>query len=165
VSFWQQNEEYTYGAIEDYSKADLDAQLAQMNATFAEYRYKLAWKSRDAVLNHEKFKQIFAPYADAIGISKEQQELPMWKELKDKIQKHEEEQERKRLEEELKKQEEEKKRLEEEQKKKEQEEAQQKIDVQRNFFKLLKEKNLLKYVGQAHVLRQLRNNNAKAVRA
>lgn len=44
-----------------------------------------AMLSRQNVLDHEKYKQIFEPYASAIGIDKEQQ-LPEWEPIRTKLQ-------------------------------------------------------------------------------
>jgi hypothetical protein len=58
-----------------------------------------AMKSREHVLAHEKFNEIFGKYADAIGINKEQS-YPEWDEMKVKLEKIEED--RKKAEEEKK---------------------------------------------------------------
>lgn len=47
---------------------------------------KLAMDSREHVLNHERFLQIFAPYAEAIGIN-EEFSCPEWIALKEKVEK------------------------------------------------------------------------------
>jgi hypothetical protein len=39
--------------------------------SFSDRRIKLAKESRNKVLEHEKFKEIFSKYEDAIGINKE----------------------------------------------------------------------------------------------
>jgi len=104
VSFWLTNE-YTYGAVEN---------------TNNERSIGFAIKSRERVLNDEKFKQIFAPYAKAIGIE-EEYKIPEWDEYLERMAKAEEakraEEERlrkieeeKRIAEELEKAEEEKRR-------------------------------------------------------
>jgi len=58
--FWLTGQD-TYGAVYDD------------DAT----RMEKAIKSREKVLSHDKFKEIFEPYAAAIGIDKEQ-DLPEW---------------------------------------------------------------------------------------
>jgi len=69
-----------------------------------EKRTEWAIKSREKVLSHDKFKQIFEPYAAAIGIDKEQ-EVPEWQPIKEKWAKKAAEKEAKRLEAEQKKKE------------------------------------------------------------
>ena len=78
VSFWL-DDEYTYGSVEQY---DLD-QL-KMDLTHEEHSTRFAMLSRDHVLAHEKYQQIFAPYASAIGIDKEQS-YPAWDAIKLKV--------------------------------------------------------------------------------
>lgn len=70
VSFWIQSD-YTYGAIEKY-----DADLGDMKS-FEDWQLKLTMESRQHVLDHPKYKEIFAEYADAIGIS-EEPNFPEW---------------------------------------------------------------------------------------
>merc|ERR1712151_1029323 len=73
-TFWQGGE-HTYGAIEhgDYERKNGHAKGIDLK----ERSYGFAIKSREEVLNHPKFKEIFAYYADAIGITKEQ-EVAEW---------------------------------------------------------------------------------------
>lgn len=75
ISFWL-SEEYTYGSIEsyDYSGQPFGAKTSQLNKMFA-------MLSRQQVLDHEMYKKIFAPYAAAIGIDKEQ-DIPQWEEIR-----------------------------------------------------------------------------------
>lgn len=47
--------------------------------TFEDWQLKLTMESRDHVLNHPKFKEIFAEYGDAIGITTEPN-FPEWDE-------------------------------------------------------------------------------------
>jgi len=74
TSFWLDNE-YTYGSIESY---DYDSKL---DLTPAQWSTKWAMESRASVMEHEKFKQIFEPYAAAIGITT-QEDLPSWIDLR-----------------------------------------------------------------------------------
>ena len=76
VSFWLEDE-YTYGSIESY---DFDDEY-----TLEERSIQFAMKSREEVLNHEKYF-IFAPYAAAIGIDQEV-EYPAWADMKETIEK------------------------------------------------------------------------------
>lgn len=110
--------------------------------------------SREHVLNHEKYQQIFAKYATAIGIDAEHN-LPEWVPIKEKMDKIEaekraqeekkkQEEEAKRLAEEAKKQEEERLRLEKE----EQERKNQLENAAKMYFKLLRQKNLTNLVGK-----------------
>merc|ERR1711907_690391 len=71
VSFWQQNNEYTYGAVEAY---DLKCKNGE---TASDKRIDLAKKSREMVMKHEKWA-LFEKYASAIGIDQEP-ELESWK--------------------------------------------------------------------------------------
>merc|ERR1712100_339385 len=71
VSFWQQHDEYTYGAVED-------GELSLKNGeSTADKRIDLAKKSREAVMKHAKWS-LFEPYAKAIGID-QIPELDSWK--------------------------------------------------------------------------------------
>ena len=78
VSFWLDNE-YTYGSVESY-----DLSMANMGLTHEEHSTYWASISREHVLAHEKFQEIFAPYAAAIGIDKPQ-ELESWTTVTTKI--------------------------------------------------------------------------------
>jgi len=71
VSFWQQHDEYTYGAVEN---GELSLRQGE---TAAEKRIDLAKKSREAVMKHAKWS-LFEPYAKAIGID-QVPELDSWK--------------------------------------------------------------------------------------
>ena len=79
VSFWVQNSEYTYGAVEAY-EVTLDEE-----ETFSDRKIKLAKESRKKVLEHEKFKQIFSQYVDAIGINTERTDIEGWKQHEEKM--------------------------------------------------------------------------------
>ena len=46
--------------------------------TFSDRRIKLAKESRKKVLEHEKFKQIFSQYAEALGINQDQSDIESW---------------------------------------------------------------------------------------
>jgi hypothetical protein len=79
VSFWNEDEE-TYGSVYegyDYTEQPLSGK---------DLCIKFAKESRDHVLNHEKFKQIFSKYAGAIGIDQPQSQ-PVWDELDSMIEK------------------------------------------------------------------------------
>jgi len=138
LSFWHTGE-YTYGSVESYDYP--------RDIPMDERRVGFAMKSGPEVLKNEKFQEIFAEYADAIGITK-QEKLPEWIKLEEKQAKAEaeklaKEQERKKAEEERLRQE---KEAEEERLRKEEEDK--KKGAIKAYFKLLKEKNLTKYVGQ-----------------
>lgn len=105
-----------------------------------------AMNSVKSVQEHEKFKQIFAEYADAIGITK-QEILPEWIEHKKML----EEKEAKK-----KAAEEEKRRKEEEAAQAVQRELEKKAIAQ--YFKLLRDKNLTKYIGQPKHAKKLMKN-------
>lgn len=160
VSFWLTNE-YTYGSIESY-----DYSGQPFKATSKELKHMFAMKSREHVMNHEKFF-IFEKYAAAIGID-QPQEVAEWNAIRETLEKMEkekiekEEAERKAKEEaELKKlrEEEERIRKEEEERLRLEEEKRQKElyllgtdngrqELFNGFFKFLKQKGLTKYVGQ-----------------
>lgn len=131
--FWLGGEG-TYGSVHEHDYP--------RDVPFSETRMGLAIKSREQVMKHEKFS-LFEPYAAAIGIDKEQ-EFPEWIPIKAKFAKIEAEKEAKRL------AAEEKKRQIEEQKKIEAELAERKLKekVIQDYFKLLMQKDLTKYVGQ-----------------
>lgn len=100
--FWLTDQD-TYGAVyEDEYPNDMP---------WDERRMEWAMKSREQVMNHDKFKQIFQSYASAIGIDKEQ-DIPEWKPIMEKRAKQAAEKEAKRIAAEQKKKEEEAKRLE-----------------------------------------------------
>jgi ubiquitin-protein ligase len=85
--FWLTDED-TYGAVyEDEYPKDMP---------WADRRMQWAMESREQVMSHDKFKQIFEPYASAIGIDKEQN-LPEWHPVKELIAKKAAEKEAKRL--------------------------------------------------------------------
>jgi len=95
VSFWL-TDEYTYGGMEHYDWNEKERDFPAFDKIT-----KLALESRDLVLNHEKFKEIFTPYAEAIGINKKP-EVKSWdgflesyqKKLDDKAEKERIEQEK-----------------------------------------------------------------------
>jgi hypothetical protein len=99
-------------------------------------------ESREAVLNHPKFQEIFGEYADALGIKSapEPKEWASLKLKKEEIDKRvAEEAEKKRIAE-LEKQEQERRRI-------EREEARRKAGLMKEYFKLIAQKDLTKYVG------------------
>jgi len=61
VSFWLDSE-YTYGSVETHDYSDM--RILRGN----ELSQRFASMSRKSVLEHCKFKEIFAPYSEAIGI-------------------------------------------------------------------------------------------------
>ena len=63
VSFWLQDE-YTYGSVESYDYPE------NIKLEPNEHSVRYAMLSREHVLSHEKFKEIFEPYAEAIGLDK-----------------------------------------------------------------------------------------------
>jgi len=162
VSFWLTNE-YTYGAVESYDYPQ-DIPLEDRRVGFA-------IKSREAVLNNNKFKEIFAPYAKAMGME-EEQKFSEWDEHLEKMAKIEaekkaQEEERKRKAEEARKAEEERlRKIEEEARiaeelRKAEEEKKRKGAAIKDYFKLLKDKNLTKYIGQpGHAKNALRRLQA-----
>lgn len=167
VSFWVQNDEYTYGAVESY---DLRLEAGE---TATERRIQRAKESRKAVLAHEKFQQVLSKYADAIGINSEP-EVEGWKEHEEKMEgrrkvkaEKEREAEERRLAAERKRKEEEEKRLQEEAEAKrlselqvaEAEAAERKRQADKlatDFFKQIKNMGLTGAIGQENKLRPLR---------
>lgn len=104
-SFWQQNDEYTYGAIED-GEYNL-----KRGETMDDRRISLAKKSREACLKHPKF-HIFEKYAKDMGINQEPQGIEQWKVHEEKMAKLEAEaEEQRRIAEERKRKQEEERRL------------------------------------------------------
>ena len=75
ISFWV-TDEYTYGAIEAY----YDYKGFEKELSKQDYILKQTVNSRQAVLDHEKFKEIFSEYSDAIGIITEVK-IPEWDEF------------------------------------------------------------------------------------
>merc|ERR1712029_531510 len=133
-TFWQGGE-YTYGSVEshDYGR---DIPLEERSLGFA-------IASRKAVLEHPKFKEIFEPYAEAMGITQEQ-DVAEWAGYRERQAKRDEEKrvaaEKKRI-------------AEEERKAKEAAEAEKRKAeagklAMKEYFKLMKQRDLLKYVGQ-----------------
>lgn len=84
VSFWLDSE-YTYGSVESYDYSNERASFKNK----ADLQTHFAMLSREQVLAHEKYS-IFAQYASAIGIDK-QQEIPRWIEIASMKEKMEEE--------------------------------------------------------------------------
>jgi hypothetical protein len=109
----------------------------------AERSLGFAIDSRKLVLEHPKFKEIFEPYAEAMGINQEQ-DVAEWAGFRERQAKRDEE----------KKVAAEKKRIaEEERKAREAAEAEKhKLEAGKEamkaYFKMIKERDLLKYVGQ-----------------
>lgn len=99
--------------------------------------------SREAVLKNEKFIQIFSQYADVIGINKPQ-EVAAWT----PIIKKREEIAIKKAEEEAKRLKAEAERIALEKMKQEEEERKKKANLVKDFFKILSQKGLNKYVGR-----------------
>jgi len=167
VSFWVQNDEYTYGAVESY---DLKLEAGE---TATDRRIQRAKESRKAVLAHEKFQQVLSKYADAIGINSEP-EVEGWKEHEEKMEgrrqakaEKDREAEERRLAAERKRKEEEEKRLQEEAEAKrlaelqaaEAEAAERKRQADKlaaDFFKQIKDMGLTGAIGQENKLRPLR---------
>jgi len=155
VSFWNTNE-YTYGSIESYDYTDEQFKGKELKTKFAMH-------SREHVMGHEMYEKIFKKYASAIGIE-EPQTFDEWTAIEDKIAKIAQD---KIDAEEKKKREAEEKRLAEEAAVKaaaeaeaeriKREEEQLVLDASKdnnhkifqNFFQLLKQKDLTKYVGRA----------------
>lgn len=147
-TFWYQDE-YTYGSVDSYDYDEEEMSLEERSVGFA-------MKSGAEVLKNEKFQEIFGDYADAIGITK-QEMLPEWikhQEILDKKEaekKAAEEAERIRQEEERKAEEERLRLIEiEEQKKRE-------ANAIKDYFKLLKQKNLTKYIGKPGQVKKIHN--------
>merc|ERR1711981_518499 len=99
-------------------------------------------------LNHDKFKQIFEPYTNAIGINEVPKGLKEWEKLEEKLA------EQKRIEEERKRKQEEEERIanlkaEEEAKIQAELEAQKKLmKAPADYFKQMQKMGLNKIVGQ-----------------
>jgi len=153
VSFWVSGES-TAGAI---YPGETQPKGAKFGETESDARIEMAKKSRELVLNHEKFF-IFKDYADQIGISSVP-EVDGWKAHSEKMAEVEAKiEEKKKADEEKRRQEEERKRIEEERKKKEEEERleQEKIkkmkQIPADFFKQMKKMGMTNYVGQKNKL-------------
>jgi len=133
-TFWQGGE-YTYGSVErhDYGR---DIPIEERSLGFA-------IASRKQVLEHPKFKEIFEPYAEAMGITQEQ-DVAEWADYRERQAKRDEE---KRVAAEKKRQAEEERKareaVEAEKRKREANKA-----AIKEYFKMIKERDLLKYVGQ-----------------
>lgn len=107
-------------------------------------------------MNHPKFK-IFEPYADAIGIKNEPEGIKEWVGFRERQAKRDAE--KKAKEEAKRKAEEERLAREAEEKKKADQKA--KARAIKDYFKLLKAKDLTKYVGQPeHAKRALKRLQA-----
>merc|ERR1712113_423763 len=133
-TFWQGGE-HTYGSVEghDYPR----------DIPLKERSYGFAIDSRKKVLEHPKFKEIFGAYADAIGIN-EEPKVEEWVGYRERQAKRDEE---KRIAEEKKRIAEEERLAKEAEEKKKAEDAAKKNAI-KEYFKMLKEKDLTKYVGQ-----------------
>ena len=83
-----QNEEYTYGAVSDHEKRELDPECDELNLTFTQVRTKLAMKSIQKVREHEMFKKIFEEFADVLGINTETEKPNEWIELEKVLEAH-----------------------------------------------------------------------------
>jgi len=151
ISFWLTNES-TYGSVESYDYPR-DMPIKERSLGFA-------MKSRHEVLKNEKFQAIFGAYADAIGINQEQV-VEGWAEHKikvEKIQAEKEAAEAKRVEEARIAEEARLAKIEEE--KRIAKELAEKSAI-KDYFKILKRKNLTQYVGQPnHVKNALRRMQA-----
>lgn len=150
LSFWQTEESNgTLGAI----YGDRLKQRKEYGETASDVRITLAKKSRQAVLDHEKFF-IFKDYADAIGINT----VPVvdtWKAHEQKIGDIEAKIEAKKAAEaERKRKEEEAKQIEVE-RKAEEERIQKMKMIPKQFFKQLKQMGMTDYVGQKNKLKKL----------
>ena len=102
----------------------------------------MAMDSREHVLNHEKFIEIFGEYTDALGLktAPKPEEWTAVQAKRDAVNARiAEEAEKKRIEEEL--------RLEQERIKEEEKEAKRKANLMKDYFKLLMKKDLTKYIG------------------
>lgn len=133
-TFWQGGE-YTYGSVEshDYGR-DIDLK---------ERSYGFAIDSRKKVLEHPKFQEIFTPYADAIGINNE----PKVAEWAGYLERQAVRDEKKRIEEERKAKAEEERKAKEAVEKARKEQEAKKLAM-KNYFRMIKDKNLTKYIGQ-----------------
>merc|ERR1711976_847924 len=126
-TFWQGGE-YTYGSVEHHGHGR-DMDITERSLGFA-------IDSRKLVLEHPKFKEIFEPYAEAMGINQEQ-DVAEWPGFRERQAKRDE---KKRI-------------AEEERKAREAAEAEKRKleagkEAMKAYFKMIKEKDLLKYVGQ-----------------
>lgn len=148
-SFWQQNNEYTYGAIEGH---ELNCKNGESDL---EKRVSLAMKSRESVLKHEKFQQIFEKYIEAIGINEAPKGLKEWEKLEEKLA------EQKRIEEERKAKQEEEERLaklkaEEDARIEAEIEAKKKLEAApAEYFKQINKMGLNNMIGQQNKLKGL----------
>lgn len=142
VSFWLSGE-YTYGSVESYDYKNEPLRENDLKAMFA-------MKSREHVLNHEKYQEMFSKYAEAIGIDKEQS-YPEWDVIKEKLQKIEED----KIKAEVNKKIEQEKAI----KKAEEENLYNLIHNRQNiidaYFKKLRAKNLTRFVGNNHKLHKV----------
>lgn len=107
-------------------------------------RITLAKKSREACLNHPKFKAVFEKYTKEIGIEEEPQFSELWKTHAEKMAKIEaDEEEAKRVAEEKKKKQEEDARI-----AAELENKKKMLTIPADFFKQINKMGLTKMVGQ-----------------
>ena len=136
VSFWLDSE-YTYGSVESY-----DYQKEPFRNNNDDFKARFAMMSRDDVLAHPKYEEIFSKYAKALGLD-EPQSHPAWDALQIKIDKLDADKiEAEKL---RKKQEEDKKMADEKA-------AQDKLIQDREkyisgYFKKIKDRNLTRLVG------------------
>ena len=132
LSFWLQDEG-THGSVHygsDYRSNPFSNDKTKLRKYFA-------MQSRQDVLDHPKYKEIFEQYAEAIGIT-EEPSVPAWEEIKQKLLEVEEAKDGgSKLEE--------KKRAEETAR--QMELAKQSQMLINNYFKMLRDKNLTRLVG------------------
>lgn len=141
-TFWQGGE-YTYGSSDahDYGR----------EIPLKERSYGFAIDSRKSVLEHPKFKEIFEPFAEAMGINKES-EVPEWAAYLERQAKRDEE--KKIAEEKKAKAAAERAAKEAEEKAKANQAAKKKAIAE--YFKMISQKDLTKFIGQpAHAKKAL----------
>jgi len=142
-TFWQGGES-TYGSVH-HGHYPNDISLKERS-------YGFAISSRQKVLEHPKFKEIFANYADAIGINEE----PKVAEWAGYLERQAVRDEEKRIAEEKKR-----KAAEEKAKKAAKQEAEAKKAAMKEYFKMIQERGLAKYIGQPdHMKKAMRKLQA-----
>lgn len=142
-TFWQGGE-YTYGSTEahDYPR----------DIPLKERSYGFAINSRKQVLEHPKFKEIFTPYAEAMGLN-EEPKVAEWAGYLERQAKRDEE---KRIADEKKQKAEAERKAKEAKENAKKNEAAKKLAMQQ-YFKMIKEKGLAKYIGQPEHLKKAMN--------
>ena len=135
-TFWQGGE-YTYGSVEahDYGR--------EKDITMEERSYGFAIASRKQVLEHPKFKEIFMPYAEAMGITQEQ-DVAEWAGYLERQAKRDEV---KRIAAEKKAKEDDARKAREAAEEEKRKAEAGKVAM-KEYFKMIRERGLLKYVGQ-----------------